>query len=230
MTVRALLVYVFAASAVLLWIARPAPRPVVAPTPENQPAPVVRRPARPPQENHPPAPHHSSAQSTSAPKPQAPAASTPVEPASPRSLNAAFLSVAEEFDLPPALLTAIARHESRANPWALHLDGRGHFPESREQAVKLLQNRTSDNFDVGIMQINSSWLKKFKITPAEALEPQTNIRLGAWVLKQCVDEHGMGWDALAAYHTGKPGKHNWRASVYALKVWRRYEKIKKSSP
>jgi soluble lytic murein transglycosylase-like protein len=147
-----------------------------------------------------------------------------------RELRKLFTKTAKEYKLPANLLMAVAQHESRSKPWALNLNGQSFFPESRAEAIDLLRDRGSDNFDLGIMQVNSQWLDDFGLTPEQALAPDANIRLGACILKQCVDRYGLSWDALSAYHTGKSGKHNWRASVYALRVWGRYEKLQKAQP
>ncbi|MDK2954796.1 MAG: hypothetical protein PWQ57_292 [Desulfovibrionales bacterium] len=226
--VRLLIVYAILAAALLLWMAIPTPSSQAPALPEFR----TQRPALPDRTTN-AGPKDAAERETGA-EPQTNASAGLGAGAAPKAswskeeLQKLFAQTAEAYELPADLLIAIAQHESRFSPWALNLGGQGFFPETRAQATQLLSNRASKNFDLGIMQVNSQWLDHFDLTPEQALEPDVNIQLGARILKQCVERYGLSWDALSAYHTGGPGKHNWRASIYALQVWRRYEKMQQS--
>lgn len=141
-----------------------------------------------------------------------------VHPGEYRSRPGFFTKAAREFRIPPKLLRAVAKQESSGNPWAVCIGGKPHYPASREDALDLIKRKGCRNYDLGLMQINSFWIRKFNLDPAQVLDPEANIRIGAWILRQCLDAHGTGWEALAVYHAGRPGKLTARARNYALRV------------
>ncbi|WP_319761225.1 lytic transglycosylase domain-containing protein [Maridesulfovibrio sp.] len=136
-----------------------------------------------------------------------------------------FGQVADEFSLQPEILNAIADHESGNNPWALNIEGRSVYPDSREAALAIIEKNQGRSYDVGLMQVNSYWIRKFGLTPAEALEPEGNLRLGAWILRYCLDRYGYNWRAIGAYHTGSPSNLPGRARAYAVKVMKKYNTL-----
>lgn len=55
------------------------------------------------------------------------------------------------------------------------------------------------------MQINSWWFDTLGTERWQALaDPCFNVRVGAWILRDCIDRHGYTWDGLACYRSGKP--------------------------
>lgn len=86
----------------------------------------------------------------------------------------------------PKLLCSFAKVESRENP-------------------KAINRNTNGSFDVGVMQINSSWLPKlakYGITLNDLFRPKTNIMVGAWILSQCHADFGESWKAIDCYNKG----------------------------
>lgn len=80
--------------------------------------------------------------------------------------------------------------------------------------IRLNKNGT---YDIGPMQINSSWLDKFKgyITKEDILyNGCTNIQVGAWILRYNIDKAGNVWQGVGNYHSQTKDKHN----VYRDKV------------
>jgi soluble lytic murein transglycosylase-like protein len=136
-----------------------------------------------------------------------------------------FNQVAQEFALQPEILRAIADYESGYNPWALNIEGRSIYPESKEEALDILKKNRIKSFDVGLMQVNSFWLRKFDLNVSKALEPEENVRLGAWILRYCLDRYGYNWRAIGAYHTGSPDKLPDRSKEYAVRVMQKYKKL-----
>jgi len=101
-----------------------------------------------------------------------------------------------EFGVSPELLESIATTESA----------------NRSTAVNYNTNAT---FDVGLMQINSSWETTIgNELWSRLFDPCTNVRVGAWILAQCIRKHGYGWKAVGCYHSSTPSKRD----AYSKKV------------
>jgi len=99
-----------------------------------------------------------------------------------------FQKVASEYNLPWFLLKSIAITENhKLNP-------------------KLVQKNTNHTYDIGLMQINSTWIKKLKnkfpqISFAKLKEPYFNIKIGAYILKQNIENYGYSWKSVSFYHS-----------------------------
>jgi soluble lytic murein transglycosylase-like protein len=112
-----------------------------------------------------------------------------------------FEDAGRYYGVSPHLLWAIAKVESNFNPRALNHNKNG-------------------TYDVGLMQINSSWfpyLKKHGIDPSLLWEPCYNTYVGAMVLRHCIDTYGYNWRAVDCYNKGKKAKEN---SMYVWKVYK----------
>lgn len=119
-----------------------------------------------------------------------------------------FAAASQRFSVDAELLRAVARVES----------------SMRADAVGV--NRSASR-DLGLMQINSSWLPtlaRFGITEQQLFEPCTNIQVGAWILAGAIAQHGATWQAVGAYNaacTQLKGAQCERARArYAWKVYR----------
>lgn len=114
-----------------------------------------------------------------------------------------FVVPCSKWGVPPALAIAIAYQESRMYPWAVNIAGKSFRPSSREEALALLRQAAAQghSFDVGMMQVNSYWLRKYGLSLETVLEPQSNVVLGVWILAQEIGRHGLNWKAVASYHT-----------------------------
>lgn len=104
----------------------------------------------------------------------------------------------EKYNIHPYLLWAIAKQESGFNP----------------KAIGVNKDKTED---IGVMQINQWWLPKLKehgIARSDLYDPCINIDVGAWILAQEIQRHGMSWRAVGAYNARTP----WKQDVYAKKI------------
>jgi soluble lytic murein transglycosylase-like protein len=106
-----------------------------------------------------------------------------------------FDEAASDMGLNPALLRSIAKVESNNNPAVVH--------------------RNSDGtYDLGMMQINSTWLRPMGLDRKELLEnPCYNVTTGARILKKCIDRHGYNWDAVGCYNAANRSarvKYSWK--------------------
>jgi len=116
--------------------------------------------------------------------------------------DACFQQAAAEYGVSPDVLRAISLHENRkSNPSAVNRNANG-------------------TYDIGLMQINSCWAKKLgHETWSRITEPCVNIRVGAWILAQCVRDFGYGWNAVGCYHSRTPSKRNSYAEMISSRIY-----------
>jgi soluble lytic murein transglycosylase-like protein len=109
-----------------------------------------------------------------------------------------FVEAGNEYNLSPDLLWAIAKAESAFDPHAL--------------------NRNPDgSYDYGLMQINSSWANVLGPDVWASLsDPCQNVKVGAWILSQCVDRFGYTWRAVGCYNATSESKRK----LYAARIYR----------
>ncbi len=121
----------------------------------------------------------------------------------PEKLLSHFQEEAKRFDVPLLVLMAIAKTESKFNPWALNIAGKSYQPKTKEEALAILKKNRKKSYDVGIMQVNSWWLKKFNLPDSLAIEPSINIMMGAYILNHEISKRGgkLSWQAIGAYHS-----------------------------
>jgi soluble lytic murein transglycosylase-like protein len=110
-----------------------------------------------------------------------------------------FEEAGSMYGIAPRLLWGICKGESNFNPAAVNYN-------------------TNGSYDFGLMQINSSWaptLRKMGITWQSLADPCTNVKVGAWVLAQCMQDYGYTWTAVGCYNSRTPSKRNRYASRIA---------------
>lgn len=107
-----------------------------------------------------------------------------------------FVVVGKRAKINPMLLISIAKVESGL----------------RKNAINKNLNGT---YDIGIMQVNTFWSKRYNIPTNYLYYNCTNIYLGTFILKQCFDRFGYSWRGVDCYNKGMKAKHN---SQYVLKV------------
>ncbi|HEY5974690.1 MAG TPA: lytic transglycosylase domain-containing protein [Geobacteraceae bacterium] len=116
-----------------------------------------------------------------------------------------FEDAGQEFRISPLLLESIARTESSLNPRAMNRNSNG-------------------SVDYGLMQINSFWVKAYGLSSEDLLnDPCYNTKIGAWVLKQCIDRYGYNWEAVGCYNATSKGKR-------ARYAWKVFNNLAKSGP
>lgn len=132
------------------------------------------------------------------------------QPAHASALQARLQVVDDLFDepcaryrVPKVLALAIARQESSYHPWILNISGRDVRSASKEEALRYAHwaMNAGRSFDVGLMQVNSYWIRKYGWSLEQVLEPANNVKIGVWILAQEIQRHGLNWKAVAYYHT-----------------------------
>ena len=127
--------------------------------------------------------------------------------------HACWQEAGSRYHVDPALLYAIARTESGLKATAFNRNKNG-------------------SMDIGLMQINSSWLPELAthgISAHELWNPCVNIHVGAWVLSKSFRRLGMNWDAVGAYNAKSRNKR----IRYAWKVYANLDptdRSRKASP
>lgn len=135
-------------------------------------------------------------------------------------------------DLPPKLLTAIAKVESGrwnaesgenfAWPWTVMAEGKGRYLPSKAAAkaeVEALRARGVQNIDVGCMQINLYYHGHAFDSLDEALDPTFNVAYAAEFLLHLRRQAGSWTRAIGDYHSRTP-KHSGPYRARVAKVWR----------
>lgn len=113
-----------------------------------------------------------------------------------------YVVAAHRAGVPLELLVAVAGAESGYHPWALNIGGREVYCHSRGEAEHLLA--TSDDVDIGLMQINwPFWGPRLKVHKQDLLDPTANLIYGAGILKECLKRQGDIWCRIGDYHSGK---------------------------
>ncbi len=113
--------------------------------------------------------------------------------------NDCFNSAGNYYHVSPVLLKSIAIVESGLNQNAVNYDSDG-------------------TYDMGIMQVNSSWKKTIGNLRWDAAKRNVcyNIFVGAWILSKCVRRFGYNWQAVSCYNAGERGRAN---NKYAKQVY-----------
>uniref|UniRef100_I2PX39 Soluble lytic murein transglycosylase-like protein n=1 Tax=Desulfovibrio sp. U5L TaxID=596152 RepID=I2PX39_9BACT len=135
---------------------------------------------------------------------------------SPEDLDLLFDAPCARYGAPKALARAIAHHESGLRPWAMNIEGRPILHASKEQALAVARAalQAGLSFDVGVMQINSWWIRRYHLPLEVVFEPRGNVQVGVWILAQSIKRFGLTWQAVATYHTPNPE----RGRAYAAAV------------
>ncbi len=101
-----------------------------------------------------------------------------------------FEEAGNKYNIAPKLLKAIAQVES---------DFRINITNTKNR------NKSTDYCH---MQVNSWWKQKLGENWKYLNDPCYCTMVGAWILRQCIDRYGYGWDAVACYNTGKSTRTN----------------------
>jgi soluble lytic murein transglycosylase-like protein len=118
---------------------------------------------------------------------------------------ACFDLAAQRYNVSPALLQAIAQHES---------GGR----------ATVVSTNSNGSRDIGLMQINSSWLPtlaRHGISERDLFDPCVNVLVGAWILSSNFARLGYTTQGLGAYNAASPDKRE----RYAQQVLRRMTQV-----
>ncbi len=127
----------------------------------------------------------------------------------------AAAAAARDENVPLDVLVTLALVESSRDkgaglapwPWAIHTQGRGHWANTRADALAIAQaalDGGTRNIDLGCFQINYHWHGAEFSSLDAMLDPTSNARYAAQLLRAHHDRLGS-WDAaVGAYHSRTP--------------------------
>ena len=107
---------------------------------------------------------------------------------------------ARHYGLDPALLAAVIYQESKFDPGA----------QSRSGAIGLMQLTPSTAHGIAIRTGG------FRFRTVDLLNPEINIRYGAWYLRNLFQKYGDERLVLAAYNAGQGNVDRWRAEGQSI--------------
>jgi type IV secretion system protein VirB1 len=107
-------------------------------------------------------------------------------------------------------LRRIASVESSFNPYAIGVVG-GRLerqPKNAPEALATVSMLESQGYDysLGVIQVNQKNFARYGLTPEQAFDPCSNLRVGGLIFKDCLKraggtDHSLG-DALSCYYSG----------------------------
>ena len=85
-------------------------------------------------------------------------------------------------------------------------------------------------YDIGLMQINSSWLDQlsvYGISEPMLLDSCVNVDVGTWILSSNIKQYGKTWNAVGIYNVGtrKDAKGVRLKMEYINRVFSNYSRI-----
>jgi soluble lytic murein transglycosylase-like protein len=128
------------------------------------------------------------------------------------NIHRCITEAGKKYSIHPLILFSIAKRESNFNPRAINKNSNG-------------------SKDFGLMQINSTWIKKLKqygISEKELFLPCFNIHIGAWILRQYINYYGPSWRAVGAYNAGNSSQSQRERlrRKYAQSIYHHYSRFK----
>jgi hypothetical protein len=115
---------------------------------------------------------------------------------------------AAHHGVPPALMRAITRAETARDgapwPWALNIDGQGHWFDSAAAAAEAAEAAVqagARQIDLGCFQLNLRWHGEDFASLDDMLDPDRNADHAARFLSDLHAEFGDWRAATAAYHS-----------------------------
>ena len=126
-------------------------------------------------------------------------------------------NIEKKFGIPQNLLSAISlvetgrwdksRNASFTWPWTVTSGGKGHFFNSKAEAIEeisYLISKGVKNIDVGCMQVNLFYHGSAFKSISEALDPETNVTYAANYLRKLFSKNNNWIKAASDYHSTTP--------------------------
>ncbi len=155
----------------------------------------------------------------------------------PADVPSAYRETARLYGIPPVLFYAMALQESgrtvrnahRPWPWTLNVEGESYYYDTQTQMWDALRGfvmagRT--HIGIGLLQVTTPYNGHVLSDLYAAIDPYTNLRMGAQILLERYRETGDWWIAVGHYHSpGRKPPQIERARHYRESVQRRWRKL-----
>ena len=102
------------------------------------------------------------------------------------------------------------------------------FTESSMNPNALSKKNKNGTYDIGLMQINSSWFEKLRlrgIKKSELSDPCINIDVGSWILSENIKQYGKKWNAVGIYNAGTGEGRGKAKMLYVRRVYYHYARL-----
>ena len=123
---------------------------------------------------------------------------------------------ASAYQLPSPLLRAIVQVENgNWDPLAVSVNQHGkgirQTVRSMNDAISLVTRlwKQNVNFDVGLGQVNTRNMERYRIHPISLLDGCANLKVSARILRESIERHGYNWRAIERYNGINP-QYPWR--------------------
>jgi len=148
-----------------------------------------------------------------------------------------YISIAKLYDIPPKILYAVALQESGKTingqrypwPWAMNIDKKSYWYTTKNEAWDAINEAIaagSKNIGIGTMQVTYPYNPNVLRDLFGALDPHTNITLGASILRDNYIRTKSWWVAVGHYHSpGTSDERIQRASHYTQLVKKHYKEL-----
>lgn len=97
--------------------------------------------------------------------------------------------------------------------------------ETEGGSIGTESHNANNTYDLGVMQINSSWASTFEkkgyTIEDVAYNTCKNVDVGTWILSQCLQHNPDIFEAIGDYHSHTP----YYNEIYATKAFSRYKQI-----
>lgn len=120
-----------------------------------------------------------------------------------------MIAAAAAENVPLGVLFAVALTETgrkgALHPFALNIEGKSFFADSREEAMVLFSQARREGkilIDLGCMQINHHYHGAEFSSVASMLDPELNVKYAARFLRKLRAREGSWAMAVARYHAG----------------------------
>ena len=149
----------------------------------------------------------------------------------------AYRDTAHLYGIPPALFYAMALQESgrtvgsayRPWPWTLNVEGRAYYYDTKTEVWDALRRFVMEgrtHIGIGLMQVTYPYNAHVLWDVYAAIDPYTNLRMGALILRERYRESGDWWTAVGRYHApGQKPAQIARAIRYRERVKHRWRRL-----
>ena len=109
-----------------------------------------------------------------------------------KALVPLFEEPCRRFGIPRVLALAIARQESDSRPLLINIQGKDVLPRTPAEALRMAESCLARglSFDVGLMQINYYWIRRYRIPLRRLFHPRDNIYVACFILAESMRRDG----------------------------------------